>query len=369
MEEDKGTILIVDDEEAIRGILTRKLASDGYKCETANDGKEALWKAFMRDYDLILMDIKMPSISGMEALPQIVTHHPDTCVIMMTAVVDTETAVQALKLGAYDYVTKPFDLDDLGLRIDKALERRKLILENRDQQLRLEQKVQQQALQLHEYYRKAVETLVSEQLALENSSTESTSKLVQGKPGAEVGNKTPGSSGPIGDLANKLSQLFSKGVPDLLEENADAVSLGKRTSSEISLVGIVSEKDENPVLYNGSVELSFSRPVNLQQILQFYNTLKYVRQVGVVDVVGLVEKEVTIKLLLENPTPLTKILKVLPEVEDVSEEPRNSEDETSGSQEETPPVKKIVIGLAAKNSGAATSNPEVQNLVKSDLQK
>jgi DNA-binding response OmpR family regulator len=360
MEEAKGTILIVDDEEAIRGILARKLTSDGYNCEVAVDGKEALWKAFMKDFDLVLMDIKMPGISGMEALPQIITNHPDTCVIMMTAVVDTETAVQAMKLGAYDYVTKPFDLDDLGMRIEKALERRKLILENRDQQLRLEQKVHQQALQIQEYYRKAVENLSREQMALENSRTES-------KSGAEAANKHAESSGSVREFAKKLSQLFSKATPDLSDVNVDATSARKQTSGEVPLVGIPAEKEENPTLYNGSVELSFSRPVNLQQILQFYNTLKYVRQVDVVDVVGLVEKDVTIKLLLETPTPLTKILKVLPEVEDVSDGSQDAGEANSDSQKEVSPVNKIVIGLAAKNHAA--SNHRFQNKDESDSKK
>jgi DNA-binding response OmpR family regulator len=354
MEEAKGTILIVDDEEAIRGILSRKLKSDGYSCELAVDGKEALWKAFMKDFDLVLMDIKMPGLSGMEALPQIVTNHPDTCVIMMTAVVDTETAVQAMKVGAYDYVTKPFDLDDLGMRIEKALERRKLVLENRDHQLRLEQKIFQQAWQIQEYYRKAVETLSREQLALESSRTEITSKQGEGKPGAEVASKPPESSSPVREFAKKLSQLFSRGAPDLSDENIEAASA--QTANRVPQVGITPEKEENPVLYNGTVELSFSHPVSLQQILQFYNTLKHVRQVDVVDAVGLVDKDFTIKLLLETPTPLVKILRVLPEVEDVSDGSQDAEDAASGSKREVSQAKRIVIRLAAKDHVASNTN-------------
>ena len=355
MEEAKGTILIVDDEEAIRGILARKLESDGYNCEVAANGKEALWKAFMKDYDLVLMDIKMPGLSGMEALPQIVTNHPDTCVIMMTAVVDTETAVQAMKLGAYDYVTKPFDLDDLGMRAEKALERRKLVLENRDQQLRLEQRVDQQARQIQEYYRKAVETLSREQISLESSRTEHMSKQGEGKPGAEVANKPPESSGSVREFAKKLSQLFSRGAPELSDVSVGAASARARAAERVPQVGITPEKEENLILYNGSVELSFSRPVNLQQILQFYNTLRYVRQVDVVDVVGLVDKNVTIKLLLETPTPLLKILRVLPGVEEVSDGSQDAEEATSGSQGEASQVKRIMIGLAAKSAVASNS--------------
>jgi len=353
MEEAKGTILIVDDEEAIRNILSRKLESDGCNCEVAADGKEALWKAFMMDFDLVLMDIKMPGLSGMEALPQIITNHPDTCVIMMTAVVDTETAVEAMKLGAYDYVTKPFDLDDLGIRVQKALERRKLVLENRDYQLRLEQKVHQQAWQIQEYYRKAVETLSSEQMALESSQTRSMSKQGEGTPGAEVAVKLPESSSPVRDFAKKLSQLFSRGAPDLSDENVEAASAQTRTANKMPQVGIVPEKEEKPVLFNGVVEVSFSRPVSLHQILQLYNHLKSVRQLDILNVLGSANEDVTIKILLETPIPLIKILRDLPEVEKISDGSQDAENVISNSKGVASPVKRLVIGLSPKNPVAA----------------
>ena len=126
-------------------------------------------------------------------------------------------------------------------------------------------------------------------------------------------------------------------------------------------VVITPEQEEDFVLYNGTVELSFSHPVSLQQILQFYNTLKHVRQVDVVDVAGLVDKNVTIKLLLETPTPLVKILRDLPEVEEISDGFQNAENVISGSQEETSPVRRIVIGLSPKN-------PTVEPLVRPSLQ-
>jgi len=357
MEEAKGTILIIDDEEAIRGILCRKLESDGYHCEVAADGKEALWKAFMKDFDLVLMDIKMPGLSGMEALPQLVTNHPDTCVIMMTAVVDTETAVQAMKLGAYDYVTKPFDLDDLGMRVEKALERRKLTLENRDHQLRLEQKIHQQAWQIQDYYRKAVETISREQMALESSQAESILKQGKDMPGAEVAVKPTEPSSSVRDFARKLSQLFSKGAPNLSDEKSDAAPAQIGIANEVHRVEITPEKEENTVLYNGTVELSFSHPVSLQQTLQFYNTLKHIRQVDVVDVAGLVDKNVTIKLLLETPAPLVKILKVLPEVEEISDGSQDADNVISDSQGEVSPVKRLIIGLSSKNPVEANPNP------------
>ena len=121
-------------------------------------------------------------------------------------------------------------------------------------------------------------------------------------------------------------------------------------------VVIAPEQEEDFVLYNGTVELSFSHPVSLQQILQFYNTLKHVRQVDVVDVAGLVDKNVTIKLLLETPTPLVKILRDLPEVEEISDGFQNAENVISGSQEETSPIRRIVIGLSTKNPVEANPN-------------
>jgi DNA-binding NtrC family response regulator len=132
VDQSRGTVLVVDDDQAVRSVVSRKMQSAGYDCVTAADGREALEKVSAQTFDLVLLDIKMPGPSGMEVLPQIVTGSPDTCVIMITAVVDTETAVQAMKLGAYDYVTKPFNLDDLNIRVEKALERRRLIKENQE---------------------------------------------------------------------------------------------------------------------------------------------------------------------------------------------------------------------------------------------
>jgi len=166
MEESRGSVLIVDDEQSIRDILHRKLQSHGYDCVIAVDGKEALWKAFMQDFDLVLMDIKMPGMSGLEVLPKMVTDHPDTSVVMLTAVSDIQTAVEAMKLGAYDYLTKPFNMDDLIMKVARALERRRLVLENKEHQRSLEEKVQRQAGQLRHCQDEATEALSREQTAL-----------------------------------------------------------------------------------------------------------------------------------------------------------------------------------------------------------
>jgi len=166
MDEKNATILIVDDEEPIRNAVSRKLQAEGYNCVIAVDGKEALWKAFMQDFNLVLLDIKMPGMSGMDLLAQMGVDHPDTGVVMITAIGDSQTAVEAMKLGAYDYVTKPFNLDDLVIRVGRALERRRLVLENREYQARLEQKIERQTGQIDKYFHEAVDALSREEMAV-----------------------------------------------------------------------------------------------------------------------------------------------------------------------------------------------------------
>jgi DNA-binding response OmpR family regulator len=335
MAEVKGTILIVDDEESIRNILSRRLQEEGYSCEVASDGKEALWKAFVRDFDLVLMDIKMPGMSGMEALPQIVTNHPDTCVIVMTAVVDTETAVEAMKLGAYDYVTKPFDLDDLSMRMGKALEKRKLTLENREYQQSLEQKVRQHVEQMQQYNQETVEALSREQIALEELQNVRTVQQGDASAGAGVAVKSKETS-PVRDFARKLSQLFGRGTtPDSLgEENASAAgqkeSAAKGTKDSLELQQDV-------------VELTISTAVNLEQIMRFQSRLNSIRQLKVLDIRGLVEKDVTIGLSLENPVPLLDILKTMPEIEKAAETLEEGNRTSSSSASEPPKRRKIQV--------------------------
>ncbi len=138
MDEHRGTILVVDDEESIRRIISHKLQTEGFNCLHACSGEEALEKLAWQDFDLVLMDIKMPGMSGIDTLPLMTFDHPDICVVMSTAVTDTQTAVEAMNLGAYDYVTKPFDLDDMTLKVEKALERKRLEIEYRDYRVQAE---------------------------------------------------------------------------------------------------------------------------------------------------------------------------------------------------------------------------------------
>ena len=125
MKNARGTILIVDDEENVRKVLRRRLETEYFYCVTASGGQEALEEAAMQGFDVVLLDILMPGLSGMEVLPKLVSWHPTIQVIMITSVADSDTISEALKLGAYDYVTKPFNMNDVVARVEKALERKK----------------------------------------------------------------------------------------------------------------------------------------------------------------------------------------------------------------------------------------------------
>ncbi len=137
------SILIVDDEESIRTVLEEKL-SDLYECRTAESGDEALKVMAARPADMVLCDIKMPGRDGIQTLGEIVKMHPDTAMLMITAVYDVDVAVRALKLGAYDFITKPFHLEEVAIAVERALDRRRLRMENRAYQTELESKVKEQ---------------------------------------------------------------------------------------------------------------------------------------------------------------------------------------------------------------------------------
>ncbi len=154
------SILIVDDEEVIRRLLHRKLMSRGYQCEEASTGDEALEKVRSKPAALMILDIKMPGKSGIEILAEIKADHPDIAVIMATALAEIDTAIHCMKQGAYDYITKPFNLDEVVLNVERALEKRKLELENRDYQEHLKQRVEKQANKIRESFLNALTALV-----------------------------------------------------------------------------------------------------------------------------------------------------------------------------------------------------------------
>lgn len=157
----RETLLIVDDEDAVRRVLYLKLSREGYTCQEANNAEQALNVLETIPIALAILDIKMPGKSGMELLPEIKQGYPDTALIMVTAVNDIDIAVQCLKLGADDYLCKPFNLDDVSLAVQRALDKRRLQLELREYQQFLEEKVEEQMVEMRRLFLGAIEALVS----------------------------------------------------------------------------------------------------------------------------------------------------------------------------------------------------------------
>jgi two-component system response regulator AtoC len=124
-------LLIVDDEVSFSNLLRRELEDSGsYTIELAFDGAEAINKVQNTLYDLVLLDIRLPRIEGTEVLKFLKEHTPTTPVIIITGNTDVSIAIQSMKLGAYDYIIKPYDIDELQSTIERALERKKLFIDN-----------------------------------------------------------------------------------------------------------------------------------------------------------------------------------------------------------------------------------------------
>ncbi|UYL08513.1 sigma-54 dependent transcriptional regulator [Bdellovibrio sp. SKB1291214] len=127
----KPRILVVDDEESIREFLEIMLKKEGYEITLAEDGQKAKDLLTKKSFDMIISDLQMPHVTGIELLKHVKESYPDTVFMLITAFGTTETAVEAMKMGAYDYLTKPFKIDEVRLNIQNALRSRNLEVENR----------------------------------------------------------------------------------------------------------------------------------------------------------------------------------------------------------------------------------------------
>src|SRR5271169_461961 len=116
-------ILIVDDEEIVIKSCLRILGGGDYYVEVAHDGREALRKIEENPYDVMILDVVMPNVGGLEVLRRVTETHPDMDVIMVTGLSQVDTVVQARKLGARDFISKPFEPDELKQVVQRALER------------------------------------------------------------------------------------------------------------------------------------------------------------------------------------------------------------------------------------------------------
>jgi len=145
---DAENILVVDDEEAIREVVSTMLESKGYHCIAVSNGRAAQEFVRKQTPDLVLSDMIMPEMDGIKLLEWLRNFDPEIPVIMVTAIHDISTALEAIRRGAYDYILKPFEKDQLFHGVGRALQHRRLVIENRNYQVNLEQQVNDKTAQL-----------------------------------------------------------------------------------------------------------------------------------------------------------------------------------------------------------------------------
>ncbi len=127
----KHSVLIVDDERSIRDSLKMVLHEEGYQAQSASDGKKALELLHQEDFDILITDLKMPEMDGLELTKRCLQAYPQTAVIIITAYGSLDSAIQALRLGAQDYILKPFDFDDVLLKVQRIIRQKEILSENK----------------------------------------------------------------------------------------------------------------------------------------------------------------------------------------------------------------------------------------------
>jgi len=210
-------VLVVDDDLAVRELLAEGLDSFGYPARTAGGAAEALLIIKEESPTLVLSDIDMPDGNGLDLLRDIKAHDSDLDVIMVTGAIDADTAVQAIRQGASDYVTKPFNLEEVQIVVERTLDKRRLILENRAHQERLEELVEQRTAEIAKKNRE-VEGLYYE---LESTYESTLQALVTALDFRD--NETQGHSYRVVQYAVVVAERLGIGEPDLTEIRRGAI--------------------------------------------------------------------------------------------------------------------------------------------------
>ncbi len=144
--EAREKILVVDDEKGVRELLKQILTDAGYQVITASDGEEALLTLWTESPQVMTLDMKMPVMSGTEVLARLSHDQPDVCLIMVTAISDVSSAVEAMKLGALDYITKPFDREEVVQKVRNAIQVWRLLSQKRQSQTKLRESITEQTV-------------------------------------------------------------------------------------------------------------------------------------------------------------------------------------------------------------------------------
>jgi two-component system sensor histidine kinase/response regulator len=256
----KATILVIDDEEAMRYSCSQVLNKDGYVTETADDGYSGLRKIKEVKPDLVLIDLKMPGMGGMELLEKIGQIDPDIISVVITGYATIESAVEAMKLNAYDFLPKPFTPDQLRIVIGRGLERRRLATESA--RLRREK----------EMMRENFITLVSHQLRSPLTSVKQYFGVIREGFAGDVTEKQKEIIRKAGDYIDSLLKLIN----DWLDVSRVEAGRIRDKSEPVSLAVVLSEAAEalKPQAQAKKVVLKLSLADNLPQLIGDPNCLK-----------------------------------------------------------------------------------------------
>ena len=261
----KPKILVVDDEEVLRSMLCDVLNEEGYEVEVAAGGVEAISKIKTKHYELILTDILMPEVNGMQVLGQAKESDNDADVIVMTGYASVETAVQSMRLGAADYITKPFNIDQIKIIISRTLDRR--ALKRRAEEGDFYKKLSRIDGLTEVYNHRSFHQLIDTEINRAKRYGRPLSFMMLDIDNFKVFNDTNGH--PMGDIALKqLAWIFTKSCRDcdfIARYGGDefAIIFPETDKSEASLIGkrlrrIVEESrfDKEEVLPGGTLTIS-----------------------------------------------------------------------------------------------------------------
>lgn len=259
-------LLIVDDEENMRHMLSSLLADAGYRVDSAADGKEALQKVSLEQYAYILCDLKMPNMDGMAFLKAAGSQLAATTVIMMSAYGTIDTAIEAMNLGAYDYISKPFKTDEVLLTLKKAQERESLKRENR----RLREHIQK----IQDAY--TFGSMVAKSKAMQEVFTlagkaakYNTTVLITGESGTGKELVARGIHTTGERSAKPFVAINCGGIPEnLLESELFGYKKGAFTGADRDKKGLLEEADAGTVFLDEIGELPLSLQVKLLRTLQ-----------------------------------------------------------------------------------------------------
>jgi len=168
-EHETTSVLVVDDEAALRNALAQFLRKEGFEVDTAADGRAALERLKRGGIHLMLLDVRMPGMSGIDVVPEALDLDPDIGIVMLTAVADATSAAICMQRGAYDYLTKPIELSDLRAAVERAVRQRHTVLEGRNISRWLKEEVQRRTHELEEQQRKLEQVTIATLEALVNA--------------------------------------------------------------------------------------------------------------------------------------------------------------------------------------------------------